>query len=136
MQNKYSEAISEVLEVMKYMDEDLLNKIPLELINKLKSQRLETYVNKFEIEIDPDKLSDKAIDILAVIYRDYIANDEEKIEFDKMLDENELKGDGRDYTIKRFEKIEINEEEKMPAEIKKGFFEKLFEKIFRFKKNN
>ena len=103
MNNEYDEAISEVLEIMKYMEEELLTKIPLDVIKKLKQKRLASYKNKFDEthEVDFSKLSDKAIDVLAVLYREYIANEEEKIEFDKMLDENEIKGDGADYTIKR-----------------------------------
>ena len=53
--------------------------------------------------MDPTQLSDKAKDVLAVLYRKYIANEEEKIEFDKMLEQNEFKGDGKDYTIKKFQ---------------------------------
>lgn len=138
MNNEYSEAISEVLETMKYMDEELLTKIPLDVIKKLKEKRLKTYINKFDEtrKVDFSKLSDKAIDVLAVLYREYIANEDEKIEFDKMLDENEIKGDGADYTIKKFEKHDQQEkqEENLPAVIKKNFFQRIFEKFFKTNK--
>ena len=135
MINEYSEAVSETLEVLKFMEDELLNKIPLEVIRKLKQHRSPSYINKFNdaIEINFDQLSGKTKDILAVLYRDYIADEEEKIEFDKLLDENERKGDGENYTIKKFEKKETNTF--LPVAIeKKNFIQKIFEKIFKINK--
>lgn len=135
MINEYSEAVSETLEVLKFMEDELLNKIPLEVIRKLKQHRSTSYINKFDdaIEINFDQLGEKTKDILAVLYRDYIANEEEKIEFDKLLDENERKGDGENYTIKKFEKKEANTF--LPVAIeKKNFIQKIFEKIFKINK--
>lgn len=137
MINEYSEAVSETLEVLKFMEDDLLNKIPLEVIKKLKAQKSPTYINKFDdaIEIDFDKLDEKTKNILAVLYRDYIADEEEKIAFDKILDENEIKGDGKDYTIEKFEKQEKAKDEFLPVVVeKKSFIQRIFEKIFRKKK--
>lgn len=135
MNNEYSEAISETLEVLKYLDNELLNKIPLEIIKRLKEQRSTTYINKFEDEVDPSKLSDKAKNVIAVLYRDYIANEEEKIEFDKLIHENELKQVKQDYTIKKFEKQEEKASEFLPVVIKKSFMKKIFEKIFKTNKS-
>ena len=131
MINEYSEAVSETLEVLRYLEDELLNKIPLEVIKKLKEKKSDSYVNKFENEVDPNKLSDKAKDVLAVLYREYIANEEEKIEFDKMLDENEYNGDGKDYSIKRFERQEEISNEFLPVVVKKSFMQKILEKIFK-----
>lgn len=138
MINEYSEAVSETLEVLKFMEDELLNKIPLEIIKKLKEQKSSTYINKFDnaIEIDFDKLDEKTKDILAVLYRDYIANEEERIEFDKLLDENERKGNGQDYTIKKFEKQE-ERNDFLPVEVKKkSFIQRIFENLFKNNKNS
>lgn len=136
MKIEYSEAVSETLEILKYMDDDLLNKIPLDIIKKLKEKKSETYVNKFDEKdgIDVNKISERTKNILAVLYRDYIANEQEKIEFEKMLYENEIKGDGKDYEIKKFEK-QNNTSEFLPIEIKKNFWQKLIDKILKFNKN-
>lgn len=132
MKIEYSEAVSETLEILKYMDDDLLNKIPLDIIKKLKEKKSETYVNKFDEEqgIVIDRISEKAKNIIAILYRDYIANEQEKIEFEKMLYENEIKGDGKDYEIKKFEK-QNNTSEFLPIEIKKNFWQKLINKLFK-----
>ena len=131
MTNEYSEAVSETLEILKYLDDELLNKIPLEVIKKLKEQKSDSYINKFEKEIEPGKITDKAKDILAVLYHEYIANEEEKIEFDKMLKQNDLKGDGKDYTIQKLEEQKNSKEEFLPAVVKKSFIQKIFEKLFK-----
>lgn len=134
MNNEYSEAFSETLEVLKYMEDELLNKIPLELIRKMKLQRSESYINKFEDknEVDFNQLSEKTKNILAVLYRDYIADEAEKIEFDKMINQNELKGNGQDYTIKKFEKERVHTNDFLPAIVpKKSFIKKLFETWFK-----
>ena len=131
MTNEYSEAVSETLEILKYLDDELLNKIPLEVIKKLKKQKLDSYINKFENKLELDKITDKAKDILAVLYREYIANEEEKIEFDKMLNQNDLKGDGKDYTIKKLEEQQKSKDEFLPVVVKKSFIQKVFEKLFK-----
>lgn len=131
MTNEYSEAVSETLEILRYLEDETLNKIPLDVIKKLKEQKSDSYKNKFENEVELEKISDKAKDILAVLYREYIANDEEKIEFDKMLDENEVKGDGKNYSIKKLEKQEEVSKEFLPVVVKKSFWQKIFEKLFK-----
>lgn len=133
MSNEYSEAISETLEVMRYMDDELLNKIPLDVIKMLKEQQSKSYNNKFkEIgKIDFTLLSDKAKNVLAVIYRDYIANDEEKMKFDKILYENEMKQSNEEYIIKKAEKSEENLREFLPVVTKKSFVKEIFIQLKR-----
>ena len=136
--NDYSEAISEALEILQYLEEDLLNKIPLEVIKRLKEQSSKTYIYKFKDmgEIDTSKLSDKARDVFAVLYRDYIANEEEKIEFDKMLYENDLKESSKMSIKPLFEKNEITvtQDELLPVIPQKGFIQKILDKIFKKRK--
>lgn len=135
MKIEYSEAVSETLEILKYMDDELLNKIPLDIIKKLKEKKSETYVNKFDEKdgIDVNKISERTKNILAVLYRDYIANEQEKIEFEKMLLENEINGDGKDYNIGKSEKQSNStySSEFLPVEIKKNFWQKLINKLFK-----
>ena len=139
MSSEYSEAISEVLEILQYLEDEALNKIPQEIIKGLKKQSSETYIYKFinTNGVEPDKVSDEAKEIFAVLYRKYIANEEEKIEFDKMLYENDLKASS-EINIRPFfeknEKEEKQEEEKLPVIYKKSFIQKIFEKIFKKRK--
>ena len=132
MENEYSLAISETLEVLKYMEDELLNKIPLEVIKNLKKKRSNSYVEKFsEAEaVDFSKVSDKAKNVLAVLYRDYIADEDEKIEFDKMVYENEIKANNQDYAIKKFEKNKTETNEILPVVTKKSFWKKIIDWFF------
>lgn len=136
MNNEYNEAISETLEVLQYLEEDLLNKIPLDVIRSLKKQSSKTYIYKFAEtkKVDPNKLSDKAKAVFAVLYRKYIANEEEKIEFDKMLYENETKENSEVVIKPLFEKQEKITEEVLPVIYKKSFIQKIIDKIFKKRK--
>ena len=74
MNSEYSEAISEVLEILQYLEDDLLNKIPLDVIKGLKKYSSKTDKYKFinTKGVITDKVSEKAKDIFAVLYRRYI----------------------------------------------------------------
>ena len=138
MNSEYSEAISEVLEILQYLEDDLLNKIPLDVIKGLKKYSSKTYKYKFinTKGLITDKVSEKAKDIFAVLYRRYIANEEEKKEFDKMLYENDLKESSKMSIKPLFEKKEITvtQDELLPVIPKKGFIQKILDKIFKKRK--
>lgn len=88
---EYSEAATEVIEILQYMDNEIIEKIPLEIIKKLNENKSKDYVPNIdytdENEIKNIKPETKAI--LAVIYRDYLCNEDEKIEFNKILEKND-----------------------------------------------
>ena len=86
----YREAISEVLEILQLADEEIINKIPLEVLQKLNSQKSITYISKFKDtqKIQEEQISKKAKAILALLYRDYICSEEERKEFDKIVERN------------------------------------------------
>ena len=76
----YSQAISEVLEILQYADEEIIRKIPLAVLQKMNEQKAVTYVPKFkETEgVKEEEISPKAKAILAVLYKDYICTKEVK----------------------------------------------------------
>lgn len=76
----YSQAISEVLEILQYADEEIIRKIPLAVLQKMNEQKSVTYVPKFkETEgVKEEEISPKAKAILAVLYKDYICTKEVK----------------------------------------------------------
>lgn len=90
---KFSIACTEVLEILKNIDEEELNKIDKEFISLLEESKDISYV--FDVQNDIDfsnlKLTDETNDLLAYIYRKYWADEKEKIEFDSFLDEKEHK---------------------------------------------
>lgn len=86
--NEYSIAFSEVLEVLQHSEIEVLEKVPLEIIKKIKEKSCKEYVPK----IDEDykfNISKKAKSILAVIYQDFLCDDDEAEEFRQQILENE-----------------------------------------------
>lgn len=132
----YREAISEVLEILQLADEEIINKIPLEVLQKLNSQKSITYISKFKDtqKIQEEQISKKAKAILALLYRDYICSEEERKEFDKIVERNNLKDNSNiDYSIKTLNSKDTKLEFKnaLPVEVKKNFIQRILEKIFK-----
>ena len=132
----YREAISEVLEILQLADEEIINKIPLEVLQKLNSQKSITYISKFKDtqKIQEEQISKKAKAILALLYRDYICSEEERKEFDKSIEKNNDKNNSNsDYSLKRVHEKDTKLEFRnaLPIEVKKNFIQRILEKIFK-----
>ena len=82
MTQVYREAFTEVNEILKYLSEDLLKKIPKEFIDNIKENMSTSYVLKYDNTkgINEQNLKQETRAILSVIYRDYICNEEIKKE--------------------------------------------------------
>lgn len=93
----YAMAYTEVLEILKYLPEEELSKIPKEKIEFLESNKDKDY--KFSIKYTDDiaknNISRKAYAIMTVFYNDYFLSEEEQIELQKVLKENSLKEEKR-----------------------------------------
>ena len=68
---------TEVYEIINLMSDEMKNKIPKNLNEKIKNSRDESYKISFE-QIENDEISEDAKKILSVIYTDYFASEEEK----------------------------------------------------------
>ena len=75
MENNYTKAYTEILEILKYLPEESRNKIPNEMLEMFKIKHDKNY--KFIIDIDKSfreqNLLDETKAILANIFRDYWA---------------------------------------------------------------
>lgn len=82
MTQVYREAFTEVSEILKYLSEDLLNKIPKEFIDNIKENMSTSYILKYDNTkgINEQNLKQETRAILSVIYRDYICDEEIKKE--------------------------------------------------------
>lgn len=135
---EYSEAMVEAIYILKNSSEDVISKIPINIIKFLKQNSSKTYI--FEPDIDEEliiKPQTKAI--LAAIYRDYLCTSEEKIEYNKKLLENEKVI--QEKLIEEFKDKEIfnnksnavehqNTETLLPVEVKnKSFISRIIDKI-------
>lgn len=89
----YSEAATEVLEILNNMNPEDINKIPKKFINFLEENCSKIYKPNFDLKkpIDELNLDSKTQALLGIIYLKYWANEEEKMEFNKKLKKNEIK---------------------------------------------
>lgn len=106
---EYSIAITEVFEILKHFSESDLNKLPVKFVEFLYINRLETYTSKIDFSkpLYESNLRPQTLILLGIIYRTYWCNEDEKREFDEILEYN--------TNIKKTKKLE--------EKIKKELFE-------------
>lgn len=134
---RYRNAFKEVDEILKYTDINLVNKIPKKFIDFLRSNMNNEY--EFNVQeglyLNKQNLSEEANNILALIYRDYWATEEEKEEFRKKdEEERKLNEEKLEHIFDRKDNEQI-EEKKNNQLIKiehESFIKRLFSKIKRF----
>lgn len=143
MEDNYSNAYKEVIEILKYVPQESVNKIPQTMIDTFKAKMNENY--NFHIDINKNfeeqELLDETKAILANIFRDYWATpyQKEKIEAKEKYDRQKTEEEKREQynpddifkkkqLVKENENIE-NHGENLPVEIKKDNF---YQKIVKF----
>ena len=93
MTNELAIASAEINDILQYLSDEQVNKIPKEMRLFLEEKADINYI----AHIDPNKriidqdITSKTRDILVVFYRNYWVNDEKRKEVDKILIENEQK---------------------------------------------
>ena len=101
MNNEYSKAYTEVLEIINHFSEDEYKKIPKEKIDFFEKNKDKDYY--FQINPNADlaeqNISQNANAILVTLFRDYFATDKQKEVLKNLLQQNE-------------EKIEIEKQKK------------------------
>ena len=130
---EYGEAAVEVLDIIKHMDEDQIDLIPLDFIQKLKEKQLEGYNANIDYTkpLEENTLKHTTKVMLALIYRDYLCTtDEEKIEFNNTLKNQSYKKFNTNMFEKRVEDTD-SQLKLVPVEKKKSIFEKIFYKFFK-----
>ncbi len=143
----YAKAYTEVLEIIKYFPEKEYSKIPLEKIEFYKKNMDKNYSFTINPEIDLDKqnISMEANAIMVNLYRDYFANEEQKLKIEKILNLNQEKEEQEkkekynpDNIFKKEKntettdiKVHQNNDNTSLIEYKKSFFTKFKMFIFR-----
>lgn len=99
--NENSVAITEVLHILKYLPDSLTSNIPTNFLNFLNENSIPDYKPDFDLSkgLDNVKLKQKTKILLAIIYRNYICSEQERLDYDKILTQNE-----NEYQIKLKEK--------------------------------
>ena len=146
MENNYPKAYKEVVEILKYVSKESVDKIPQTMIDTLNSKMDNTY--NFSIDInksfEEQELLEETKAILANIFRDYWATpyQKERIQAKERYDwkkiEEEKKNKYNYDIFKKDNKIDNKENESvennLPIEVKKEhFYNKIinfFKKIF------
>ena len=146
MEDNYHKAYKEVIEILNYVPQESVNKIPQIMIETFKANMDLNYDFKVDINksFEEQKLLDETKAILANIFRDYWATpyQKERIEAKEKYDRQKLE----EEKIKKYNpndifnnrnkvdsKEEIKETNKLPSEIKKeNFYEKLVKFIKKF----
>lgn len=149
MENNYPKAYKEVMEILKYVPKESVEKIPKTMIDTFNTKEDNNY--NFSIDInksfEEQELLEETRAILANIFRDYWATSyqKERIQAYERYEWQKIEEEKRkNYNSNIFDKNnkkEIKEEQleknNLPIEVnKEKFFEKivrLFRKIFRLK---
>lgn len=143
MKEKYREAFSEVAQIINLMPSNLLSRIPLEFKQIIQEEKSKTYMPNITEPLEQCELKNETIIILALIYRDFLCSQKERInllardthnlvELEKQLrkkynpDNNIFKN----RNIAQYFKEEHQTEQMAIVERKKqNFLQKLFDKI-------
>ncbi|MBO5371594.1 MAG: hypothetical protein J6A75_02625 [Lachnospiraceae bacterium] len=91
MSKEYREAFVDVWEILKNTEEELVNRIPQKALRFFYENGDLDYKTSYKVGkgLKEQELSEKTKDILAVIFRDFYCNDEERREYDEHLKHNE-----------------------------------------------
>jgi len=138
---EYRVAYTEVVEILKYVPDEDVNKIPKEKLEFYKSNMDNEYNYKLDMtkEFEEQEMSDITKAILANIFRDYWATpyQKERIEAKEKYDLEKLEEEKRekynpDDLFKNKNRTHNSEITNLPIEIKS---ESIFEKLIKFLKN-
>ncbi len=142
MEDNYPKAYKEVIEVLKFVPIESVNKIPKEMLEMFKNKMDKNY--NFSVDINKNfeeqVLLEETKAIFANIFRDYWATPQEKerikikerIELQK-LEEEKIKKYNPDNLFKKKAVVSNSVENttNLPTEIKKEYFYKKILKFFR-----
>lgn len=143
IKENYARAYTEVLEMLKYLPYEELNRIPKEKIDFFERNKDKSY--KFNISLEKplaeQNISIEANSVIITLFRDYFATDTQREKLKNILEQNEMKYQEElrekynpDNTFKKCnQKNEINENiiqnENSLVEYKETFFRRFINKI-------
>ena len=141
---EYANAYSEVLEILKYISKEDYEKIPISKIQLFETNQNKEYIFEYNPNktLEEQNVSKKAKAIIAILFRDYWATNEQKNKiikkqtYDRQLLEEQKKGL---YDIENIFKkksleseIEIKEKATEMVVYRENIFKKIFNKLIYF----
>ena len=90
---EFSEGISETLDILNHMENTYIEKLPKKFIEFLEKNKSVEYISSLDHskKINEMNLKEKTKDILAAIYMNYWCVSQQKTEYNKLLNQNEIK---------------------------------------------
>lgn len=135
MEENYHKAYKEVIEILKYVPQESVNKIPKTMLETFEKKMDKDYVFNVDINksFEEQNLLEETKDIFAVIFRDYWATpyQRERIKAKEKYDRQKIEEEkankyNPDDIFKNKEKDNVGVNNNLPVEIKKeNFFKKL-----------
>jgi len=143
VENTIRESISETLDVLKHLPDSIISKIPDKFLNYLKENSDKEYKTNINYSNENwiDTLSEDTIQMLSIIYRDYIVDSETReklIEEENAIIEKEKEKYNIDKIFKKKEKVDnqVNSENEGNQSLviyeELPWYKKFFEKIMKF----
>ena len=142
LNDKYTKALAELKIILENSEDEIIKKIPRKFIMFVEENCDKNYFCniKPDISINNQNVLDETKYLIALVYRSYLCDENEKQEYDKILRKNEesyQKELHKNYNIDIFEnnsqKIEVKENVNLPIEInKEKFLKKIINKLIRF----
>lgn len=88
---EYSIAAAEVIDIIQHMDEELIEKIPLNVIKNLNKMKEPTYISNIDYtDIDVRELKPETQCLLTSIYMDYLCTEEERNRINNLIRKNSM----------------------------------------------
>lgn len=137
---EYLNSLYQVSEIVNYLSPELRNKIPKNLIMYLEQNKSKNYIWNLDKtkSLKDQELLNNTKEILTMIYKDYLCDEKEKLEIEKVLIDNEInyqKVLSKKYNPDVFSKknkVSIDTEKTANVELLKyeeSFFKKVINKI-------
>lgn len=139
---EYSNSLYQINEILKYMEPNLRARIPKKFISYFENNKSQEYnwnIDK-SLPLEKQDLLPTTKEILAVLYKDFICDDVERVKLEKTLSNNEIKYQEElrekynpDNIFKDRQKsteyVETQKENTEIATYEESFFSKIISKI-------
>ena len=134
--NNRKNAYTEVYTILQELNEEEYNKIPLEVIEAIRTNMNEEYEYELddELELKDHQMLPETKAILFNLFRDYLATPEQKEKIIRMQNEERQKNEKKkqkQYNVDIFERKQ-KENSKQLIEYKENIFKKILKKIIKF----
>ena len=139
---EYSNSLYQINEILRYMEPNLKARIPKKFISYFENNKSQEYnwtIDK-SLSLEKQDVLPTTKEILAVLYKDFICDDVERVKLEKTLSDNEIKYQEElrekynpDNIFKDRQKtteyVETQEENTEIATYKESFFSKIISRI-------